>query len=45
MKLSIIIPAHNEEGSIRTAVTRLARTLNTEKIDYEILVVNDNAKV
>ena len=43
MKLSIIIPAHNEEGSIRPTVTELARTLNTEKIDYEILVVNDNS--
>lgn len=43
MKLSIIIPAHNEEGSIRPTVTELARALNSEKIDHEILVVNDNS--
>jgi len=43
MKLSIIIPAHNEEGSIRPTVTELARALNSAKIDHEILLVNDNS--
>jgi dolichol-phosphate mannosyltransferase len=43
MKLSIIIPAHNEEGSIRSTVMELVQALSTEKIEYEILVVNDNS--
>ena len=43
MKLSIIIPAHNEEGSIEETVRALSTTLDKEKIDYEILVVNDNS--
>ena len=43
MKLSIIIPTHNEEGSINTAVTDIINTLNRETLPYEILVVNDNS--
>ena len=43
MKLSAIIPAHNEEGSIAETVRGLYATLEEEKIDYEILVVNDHS--
>lgn len=44
MKLSIVIPAHNEEGSIRETVLAFHQELHIEKIPHEILVVNDNSK-
>ena len=43
MKLSTIIPAHNEEDSIAKTVRELYKTLIEERIDHEILVVNDNS--
>ena len=43
MKFSIIIPAYNEEGSIRETVTEIYNTLIDENIDHEIVVVNDNS--
>jgi len=42
MKLSIVIPAHNEEGSITDTVQAVTRTLDEIDIDYELIVVNDN---
>jgi dolichol-phosphate mannosyltransferase len=44
MKLSVVIPAHNEEGSIEETVTTLYRALHKENIEHEIVVVNDNSK-
>jgi len=44
MKLSIVIPAYNEEESIPETIRGIATALATIKIDYEILVVNDNSK-
>jgi dolichol-phosphate mannosyltransferase len=44
MKLSVVIPAHNEEGSIESTVNALVEVLKREKILFEILVVNDNSK-
>lgn len=41
MKLSVVIPAHNEEGSIERTVTTLASTLRREGVDHEILVIDD----
>jgi dolichol-phosphate mannosyltransferase len=41
MKLSVVIPAHNEAGSIARTVGGIARTLERESIDYEVLVVDD----
>lgn len=43
MKLSIVIPAHNEEGCLETTLSALTRLLTAESIDHEILVVNDNS--
>ncbi|NQU65847.1 MAG: glycosyltransferase family 2 protein [SAR324 cluster bacterium] len=43
MKLSIVIPAHNEEGSITETVSELVRSLTDATIEHEVLVVNDNS--
>jgi dolichol-phosphate mannosyltransferase len=43
MKLTVVIPAHNEEGAIVSTVSLLARTLREQKIVHEILVVNDHS--
>jgi dolichol-phosphate mannosyltransferase len=43
MKLSVVIPAHNEEGSIAETVAGLVDALRGERIDYEILVVDDSS--
>jgi dolichol-phosphate mannosyltransferase len=43
MKLSIVIPAFNEEGSIEETIQTLYAKLVDEKIDHEIIVVNDNS--
>ncbi len=43
MKLSVIIPANNEEACLAFTVTNLSQTLKKEDISYEILVINDNS--
>ena len=43
MKLSVLIPAHNEEGNILPTVDALYKELVTSGIDHEIVVVNDNS--
>lgn len=43
MRLSVVIPAHNEAGSIQSTVDALTKALKAEKIVYEIVVVNDNS--
>ena len=44
MKLSVVIPAYNEEGSITETIVSLYDTLLMSKIDHEIYVVNDNSR-
>ncbi len=44
MKLSIIIPAYNEEASIAQTVEAFHDELQKKEIPHEILVVNDNSK-
>ena len=44
MKLSVVLPAYNEEGSIEETLRTLYAKLLEEKIDHEIVVVNDNSK-
>ncbi len=44
MKLSVVIPAHNEEGEIEGTVQNLYIHLKHHRIPHEILVVNDNSK-
>ena len=41
MKLSVVIPAHNEAGSIGATVASIAAHLGAGQIDYEVLVVDD----
>jgi dolichol-phosphate mannosyltransferase len=41
MKLSVVIPAHNEVGSIGATVRAIVAELRSEQIPYEIVVVDD----
>jgi dolichol-phosphate mannosyltransferase len=43
MKLSVVIPARNEEGSVTQTLKTLTDELRQERIDYEILVVDDGS--
>ena len=42
-KLSVIIPAHNEAENLTTCIMGIERILVENKIDGEIIVVNDNS--
>ncbi|MFH1786613.1 MAG: glycosyltransferase family 2 protein [archaeon] len=42
MKVSAVVPAHNEEGNLPKLVPALKRALS--KLDYEIVLVDDNSK-
>lgn len=42
-KLSLVIPAHNEEGCIRETIVSFNKVLKKNKIPHEILVINDNS--
>jgi len=44
MKLSVVIPAYNEAGSIEGTISNLYATLTKYGINHEILVTNDNSK-
>ena len=44
MKLSIIIPAHNEAAGISSTVQNLHESLLQENIPHELLVINDNSE-
>jgi len=41
--LSVVIPAHNEEGHIRETLEGVVAALEAAEICHEILVVNDNS--
>jgi dolichol-phosphate mannosyltransferase len=43
MLLSIVIPARNEDGCVRTTVEALYAELKKERIHHEIIVVDDNS--
>ncbi|NOU18261.1 MAG: glycosyltransferase family 2 protein [Bacteroidales bacterium] len=44
MKLSIVIPAYNEEESIAETIEQIEQAFDKVKIEHEIFVVNDNSK-
>lgn len=41
MKLSVIIPVHNESGSISETVGLVYKTLHKENIEHEFIIIND----
>jgi dolichol-phosphate mannosyltransferase len=44
MKLSVVVPAQNEQGSVGRTVEGIAAALESEAIDYEILVIDDGSE-
>ena len=44
MKLSIIIPAYNEEGNIKTLLETTDEILQSIPVTFELIVVDDNSK-
>jgi dolichol-phosphate mannosyltransferase len=44
VKLSVVIPAQNEEGSVGKTVEGITAALEREQIDYEVLVIDDNSE-
>jgi len=43
VKLSIVIPAHNEEGAIASTLESTSEVLDREGIEHEIVVVDDSS--
>jgi len=44
VKLSVVMPAQNEEGSVGATVEGIVAVLEREGIDYEVVVVNDDSR-
>ena len=44
MKLSVVIPAHNEEGSVAATVEGIVERLAREAIEYDVLVIDDASR-
>jgi dolichol-phosphate mannosyltransferase len=44
LKLSVVMPAQNEEGSVGATVEGVVAALEREGIDYEVIVVNDDSE-
>jgi len=46
MKISIVVPAHNEEGNLENLASKLVPALERHKEteDYELVLVNDNSR-
>lgn len=43
MKLSVVIPAHNEEGCIEKTALELIKEIEAKQVPYELVIVNDNS--
>ena len=44
MKLSVVMPAQNEEGSVGATVEGVVAALERGSLDYEVIVVNDDSE-
>ena len=44
MKLSVVIPARNEEGAVEATLLDLGETLSQANIPYEVIVVDDGSR-
>jgi dolichol-phosphate mannosyltransferase len=44
VKLSVVMPAQNEEGSVGATVEGVVAALERERIEYEVIVVNDDSE-
>jgi len=44
VKLSVVIPAQNEEGSVGQTIEGVVAVLEREGVDYEVVVVDDGSK-
>ncbi len=44
LKLSVVMPAQNEEGSVGATVEGVVAVLERERVDYEVVVVNDDSE-
>jgi dolichol-phosphate mannosyltransferase len=44
LKLSVVIPAHNEERNLPGVLAALQQAFRKEEIPYELIVVNDNSR-
>lgn len=44
MKLSVVIPAQDEEGSVGRTVEGIVAALEREGVDYEVLVIDDGSE-
>jgi dolichol-phosphate mannosyltransferase len=43
LKLSVVIPAHDEEGSVGETVEGIVTTLSREEIEHDVLVIDDSS--
>lgn len=43
LTLSILIPAHNEEGCIEKTIRSMCEVLEHDSINYEVLIINDHS--
>lgn len=43
LKLSVVVPAHNEEGNLESTLTELMDVLDGERIPFEVVIVDDNS--
>ena len=43
MKLSVVVPARNEEGCLEKVIVEVVGELSKENIENEIIIVNDNS--
>src|SRR6476646_200170 len=44
MKLSVVMPAQKEKGSVAKTVEGVVAALEREGVDYEVIVVNDDSE-